>query len=289
MEAQFEVTRKSETIGRIVFAKRGAPDRLIDYDETRAGREEFYEKFYADGPTPLDATRELQYAALWKAVEPLLPRATPLIALDVGCGRGGFVRFLQKQLGTRGQALGLEPALAQETPALRRGNWPTALDAGNLPARYHLISFLDVFEHFPEPASVVAELEKRIAPEGILLLKVPNKNALAYLWSRALSRILPQLGSALFIRLYQLRCPPPHYFYHTRESLAAAVAPRFEVIATSYMSEVPLGGMASRFWFLPKPLVPFAVLGALIYRLFAIGKWNDSVVVLAKLKRRPAA
>jgi 2-polyprenyl-6-hydroxyphenyl methylase/3-demethylubiquinone-9 3-methyltransferase len=113
---------------------------------------------------------------------------SPLIgktALDVGCGAG----LLAEPLARLGATVtGLDAA--SELIAVARAHARAAgLDidyrAGELAAldgQFDLITCMEVIEHVAEPASFIAGLARRLAPDGLLVLSTPNATG----WSKLL-------------------------------------------------------------------------------------------------------
>lgn len=285
MQESFSVKLRGSTIGKLIFASNDAPDRLEGYSSATVSdiEKNFYEKFYALGATPLDRTRKSQHEAIWHFFSPHIHVDTRPEILDIGCGRGGFVRMLQEKLGHGGTVYGIEPALKQETPNLKRASMADVGAIPGWPKKFSVISMLDVFEHFANPADAIDQLTKILVPRGQLLLKVPNKNSLSYLAARRIAKFFPNIANSFFLQLFQLRYPPPHYFYHSQESIHALLEPRFRVIASTHLTEVPLAGLFTRFWYLPRILRPIVIPFVLVYRLLSLGRYNDSIVVLAEL------
>lgn len=116
----------------------------------------------------------------WRAREEYLTRlltrhlgTTPAgEVLDFGCGDGLFFPVLQRF----GSPRGIEPEAKLLDPA---GPWRDRISTEPLaPAaseakRYRLIVALDVLEHIAQPAPVMAELARRLAPGGLFVATVP--------------------------------------------------------------------------------------------------------------------
>jgi 2-polyprenyl-3-methyl-5-hydroxy-6-metoxy-1,4-benzoquinol methylase len=94
--------------------------------------------------------------------------------LDFGCGTGEFLHHCRSR-GWEGQ--GLEPdASAQSVAADRYGLTVEDPDhIQELPADHFDVTTLwHVLEHVPDLSGTVAQLKRTLAPEGILLVAVPN-------------------------------------------------------------------------------------------------------------------
>jgi SAM-dependent methyltransferase len=123
--------------------------------------------------------------------------------LDVGCGRGLFLRMLQE----RGyQVRGTE--LSAATAAQATSEVP--IDTGELspgrypPASFDLISIWHVLEHLRRPDEVLAACHEALAPGGALVIAVPN-----------FASIQARLGGPHWFHLDL----PRHLFHFTPETL----------------------------------------------------------------------
>lgn len=96
--------------------------------------------------------------------------------LDVGCGTGAFVRIA----GERGwMAEGVDPAewmierARAQCPTARfhvGEPWLVELERGSL----DVVTLWNVLEHVPDPAKVLRRARMWLAPEGRLVIRVPN-------------------------------------------------------------------------------------------------------------------
>lgn len=92
--------------------------------------------------------------------------------LDYGCGTGDLVAHLRH----RGwQAEGMEPDQHARQKAISKGS-PVYSDIGELPAgkQYRLITLWHVLEHIPGPTDILHQLKNHLAPEGRIIVAVPN-------------------------------------------------------------------------------------------------------------------
>jgi 2-polyprenyl-3-methyl-5-hydroxy-6-metoxy-1,4-benzoquinol methylase len=118
--------------------------------------------------------------------------APPRDVLDVGCGRGDFLRFVGERLpGARRCGIELEAERAAEARAacpgaeIATGDATQALAA--LPGAFDLVTLWDVFEHLPAPGDALRALAARLAPGGMIFVQtihehsiVPTLGRLAY-------------------------------------------------------------------------------------------------------------
>lgn len=132
-------------------------------------------------------------------------------ALDVGCGGG----ILTESLATGGaQSLGID--LAEEALAIARQHAANAklhVDyraiaaealALERPGSFDLVCCMEMLEHVPDPASVVAACAQLVKPGGDVVFSTINRNpksfALAILGAEYLLRLIPR-GTHDYARL----------------------------------------------------------------------------------------
>jgi len=113
--------------------------------------------------------------------------------LDVGCGRGNFLRFVAAaHPGLERCGIELDPLRAAEARAadpqarIETGDAAAALAA--LPGTFDVITLWDVFEHLADPGAVLGALAARLAPGGLLFVQTIHEHS-----------IVPALGRALYL------------------------------------------------------------------------------------------
>lgn len=271
---EFLIHVKNQTWGSIVFQDSSRSDFLKDHRVPE--EKDFYAEFYAGGSNPLSKTREIQFGQIWNWLQKY---SHPQKCLDIGCGRGEFVAFLR---GKGCESYGIEPALQSETQFLKKMGMEDVGSNASIPRLYSLVSLLDVLEHFPQTNVAIDAVSKLVAQDGLLLVKVPNKDAIFYRLAKVLRGFFPTLSAKIFYGLYQVAYPPPHFVYFSSASLRANLEKHFEVLSVHYISECPMGGLWTRFWMVPKLLRPLVILAAIFYRLLSVGKGNDGIVIISK-------
>jgi SAM-dependent methyltransferase len=101
------------------------------------------------------------------------PRRRPV--LDVGCGRGAFVRAC---LDSGIDALGIEAFSASSRLAARSGA-PVLQGAGeSLPiatGAFDIVRLKEVLEHVQQPLSLAKEMRRALRPNGVFLAYVPTQ------------------------------------------------------------------------------------------------------------------
>lgn len=100
--------------------------------------------------------------------------------LEIGCGTGEFLAYLQGKGVTRAIGIDHDPALAAIVPAPVRDRFRCAdvweFLAGSELAALDRVVMLDVLEHFsPEQArDLLVAIRRILAPGGRIIVKVPN-------------------------------------------------------------------------------------------------------------------
>jgi len=133
------------------------------------------EQDYLNPKEPGGAERPDYFRELFKAYCETL---TPARALDIGCGRGEWVRLLNVQRWT---AHGIDTyrGFVPDNVCFFR----TGLEDYCPEQPYDLITLIHCFEHLPDPVTALKKLARLLASNGRLLIIVPN---FAGAWSRFL-------------------------------------------------------------------------------------------------------
>lgn len=88
--------------------------------------------------------------------------------LDVGCGRA-HLRGIIEARGAR--YTGLDFVISQARPRMVRGS---AMSLPFADATFDLVTCIDAFEHFPDPAAAAREFHRVLKPGGTFFLSAPN-------------------------------------------------------------------------------------------------------------------
>lgn len=112
-------------------------------------------------------------------------------ALDVGCGAGLLAEPLAR-LGAEVTAIDAAPQCIDVAKDHGAGQG-LAIDYRNaaveeVDGQYDLVTAMEVIEHVADPAEFVAQLAKRLAPGGLMILSTPNRTA----WSKLLTITLAE-------------------------------------------------------------------------------------------------
>ena len=165
--------------------------------------------------------RERSYRHLVDAVQKYVPAGR---WLDIGCSFGWLLDYTR----VRGfDPYGIEPSSNAAHAALDKG---IPILIGEYPQMapinppYQVISFMDVLEHLPDPSFVLNSVRGHLAPNGALVVQLPDRECLMYrtaLWMCKLSR--GHLAGPLK-RLYLAGLDFPHTYYFSRNCLQSLLA-----------------------------------------------------------------
>jgi len=128
---------------------------------------------------------QTHYRFLARRLRALLPGSSPRRTLDFGCGSGGFL-VAARDAGLEPFGLELNRDLANHV----RATYGIPVHGGEIadPAlgdrRFDVIASFQVFEHLIDPRGVLEELLHRLAPDGVMLIEVPNLNDVRERWRR---------------------------------------------------------------------------------------------------------
>lgn len=116
----------------------------------------------------------------WRKVKRYFPDWRVKKVLDIGCGKGGFLRHLKLQ---GWQVNGVELIASPYAEFWKRANLEVTTvsevdEAKYSPGSFDLVTFWHVFEHLPSPPGVLDMVFKVLKPMGILVIAVPNINGL---------------------------------------------------------------------------------------------------------------
>ena len=143
------------------------------------------------------------------ALARLVPRGGRF--LDFGCG-GGYLLRAARDRGW--DAIGYDVG-ARAIAACTAQGLPVTGDLASLPDRtFDAIYLSHVFEHLAEPRPLCAQLGRRLAPGGRVIVEVPNARSLRARLS------LPALSRRTTVDV-RYRAFPIHLFYYSARSLRA--------------------------------------------------------------------
>ncbi|PSU48636.1 bifunctional 3-demethylubiquinol 3-O-methyltransferase/2-polyprenyl-6-hydroxyphenol methylase [Photobacterium frigidiphilum] len=110
--------------------------------------------------------------------------------LDVGCGGGILAESMANEgADVTGLDMGKEPLTVARLHALETGAkldyvLRTAEEQAELhPETYDIVTCMEMLEHVPDPASVIAACAKMVKPNGHVFFSTLNRNAKSYLFA----------------------------------------------------------------------------------------------------------
>lgn len=213
--------------------------------------------------------------------------------LDVGCSFGWFLQQIE--------AKGFEPYGVEPSPTAYReafqlfgnrvlnGEFPGVLDGiSALPERFDVLSTMDVLEHIEDPRPFLEALKARLAPGGLVLIKVPSNDGLLF---RLLSAVSNSRRNAALSRLWQVDFNYPHWHYYSPVSIRSMLENAgFSVVDERRMPFAFFSTVADRVRSYEAKressvalLVKRAVARALVAASYSLRRF-DNVVVLARVR-----
>jgi SAM-dependent methyltransferase len=119
-----------------------------------------------------DSDRQ-RFGYYFEMLRPLVAsRAQGLRYLDIGCGVGHSLE-LAAELGW--EAHGVESNEVAVATARAKGRDVRLPGDGDTSGAYHAVSLFETLEHITDPDPVLAEAARLLAPNGVLIITVPNR------------------------------------------------------------------------------------------------------------------
>ena len=129
----------------------------------------------AGGDTDTPLSREKRLAVIRRHV----PSGPGVRVLDCGCGSGGYVRLLRRELGA--EALGLEYQADKVAEAQRHPDVAPYVIQGDIQrmpyeaGSFDVVWLNEVIEHVPDEMRSLAEIRRVLKPGGRLIVFAPNR------------------------------------------------------------------------------------------------------------------
>ena len=139
--------------------------------------------------------------------------------LDIGCSFGWFLKEIKK---AGYETEGVEPSPKAYNEAKKIKNikiYNDSFPTKKIKKKFDVISLMDVLEHNLRPNQLIKALSNSLKKSGVLIIKVPNSNALMYRYIKFVYRLtLSKLNEPLR-RIWQSDFDCPHYYYYNRKNL----------------------------------------------------------------------
>ncbi|GIE51431.1 hypothetical protein Ani05nite_49650 [Amorphoplanes nipponensis] len=150
-----------------------------------------------------------RYAFAWEQLDGRTGRH-----LDLGCGTGEFLGVLDTAGSVVAEGADPHPGYLAEVRARHPGITLHRLTVGaplELPdAGYDSVTALDMLEHVPDEAELLAEVRRVLAPGGLLVVTVPRRHVFSFLDPDDAKFRLPRLHRWVYTRRFGARV------YHER-------------------------------------------------------------------------
>ncbi|MEM7541799.1 MAG: class I SAM-dependent methyltransferase [Pseudomonadota bacterium] len=164
--------------------------------------------------------------------------------LDVGCAAGWFL-IGARQAGMHASGIEPDPEIAKRALAndfeIIDGLYPHCVIAGQ---SYDVVTFHDVFEHFPDPNEALSATQRILEPGGILLVNLPSADGIFYRFAKLAARFGREAPLA---RLWQKGYESPHLFYFNTDNLQRLVSQHgFQLMRSGTLPSVSLRGLWGR-------------------------------------------
>ncbi|OUL56817.1 bifunctional 2-polyprenyl-6-hydroxyphenol methylase/3-demethylubiquinol 3-O-methyltransferase UbiG [Pseudoalteromonas ulvae] len=164
-----------------------------------------------------------------------------LTTLDVGCG-GGILSESMARMGAKvtGIDMGLEPLNVAKLHAIEAGvkldyQQTTAEEfAAQHPARFDVVTCMEMLEHVPDPESVIASVANLVKPGGHVFFSTLNKTIKSYLFAI--------LGAEKILKMVPDGTHDHDKFIRPAQLIAWAEAHGLKVRASNGLSYNPLSG-----------------------------------------------
>ena len=136
---------------------------------------DYFERWGARDPAALARVRAMKHASYRDLVGTLAGLRPGGRLLDLGCAMG-FLLEVAERAGFEGWGLDLNP----EAVRVSRQGFGDRVAQGELDASafpgidFDVVTLIDVLEHVPDPAALLARVHQRLLPGGVLAAVLPN-------------------------------------------------------------------------------------------------------------------
>jgi len=165
--------------------------------------------------------------------------------LEIGCADGLFLKLARQH--NQYEVRGIEPntkmiASNPHNQQIKVGYFPQVLEGDTL--KYDMIILNCVFEHVPNPQSLIESFKLYLKPQGTVVINVPVASGLMF----RVSKLLYKLGIKYpFNRVWQKDFVSPHVHFFTSKSIAKLFnLNQMQLVVDKPLSLFSLGGIYSR-------------------------------------------
>jgi len=142
--------------------------------------DDYFERWGIDSPGHLAQVRAMKQASYRAFFRDIRSHRDGGRLLDLGCALG-FLLGVARDLGFEVRGLDLnEAAIAEAQREFGDRVHAGPLDERAFPGeRFDVVTLIDVLEHVPDPAALLASIAPRLAPGGIAVAVLPDTGSLA--------------------------------------------------------------------------------------------------------------
>jgi SAM-dependent methyltransferase len=174
-----------------VFTVVACNDCGFAFNDLEAGPAQI-EKFYSSnqlypaqmgvGSGGMSAFDEQRYDDARKFMEPLLPRGRGSLIADIGCAKGGFLKFLQQHGYSNLLAVDLSSSMIDAIAREFRiaGKQGAAAELPCEGGSVDVLNYSNIFEHLYDVHAVASEAARVSAPDGLVVVEVPDAGRYAH-------------------------------------------------------------------------------------------------------------
>jgi SAM-dependent methyltransferase len=223
--------------------------------------DDYFERWGIDAPQRLDQVRAMKRASYRAFFRDICAQRGGGRLLDLGCALG-FLLGVARDLGFDVRGLDLNEAAIDEA----RRDFGDRVHAGPLDQqafpgeRFDVVTLIDVLEHVPDPAALLATIAARLTPGGIAAAVLPDTGSWVhrllgrrwphynpehlYYWSAAsLTHFLEREGWQLrFVRRGLRKTFTAHYLDHYARRLGRPLLPGLGLLGGLRL-RIPTGEM----------------------------------------------
>jgi SAM-dependent methyltransferase len=140
--------------------------------------DDYFERWGIDAPERLAEVRAMKEATYRTFFDEIRRHRADGRLLDLGCALG-FLLGVAREAGFDAHGLDLnESAIAEARSRFGDRVHAGELDAAAFPGRkFDVVTLIDVFEHVPDPDSLLATIAARVAPGGIVAAVLPDAHS----------------------------------------------------------------------------------------------------------------